>query len=505
MRKIASIGFIAANILAAALLIWCRSEASVAGNAAMLFCLGIIALDLLYIAFSKNRFGLWFIVGEIALLLLCHYPRQAASTDLGNMTSVSVVAAVAMIAMPLLAVPFFVLELRGIGRDAKPWPTPLRQLRPFVAPALLVGLLALAFLGYDSVYNYGYSAHEFTTTRADYLLLGVIFMVSCLFLNLFIGDKEGTWREYLRRNIALLTVFAALSGFGLSCFLRSYTSVKGDAAAAEQDYAAMFGESSADYDGDARAVPLSLPELLFGIRNDDNYTIEFDKVYTTIDEGPFAGLRLAYDAYLPADPGAHRSAVVMLHGSGQDKSGVDTPQRNKYLASKGYAVYTLQVGDWNEANTNYPKDVPRDWEFMLGNLDRFFAYATEHEDANFDSVFLMGSSMGGFLLTDYLYNFEHKYQEYGVKIRGLVPLYGVNGNAEIDSESLPALIYVGDHDGYVNVGDVYALREKYREAGNKNAIALTVSYGGHSCDIEFNSRGGQLEIYFLERFFGKLR
>lgn len=493
------------NVLAFALLLCVRNAESAAGNALFAACLGLLAVDLLWAAFAKNSLGLWLFPAEIALVLLCHYPRQFASVDIHNLRGTSLLAACAMFAMPLAAGLFFALDALGVGRA---WKEPgfLRMLKRLTAPALLGGLFFFALLGYDNMHNFGYSVHEFTTTRADYLLAALIFMISCLFLRLFWEAREGGWKEHLWRHFSILTIFAVLAGYGSFGLLRGYLAFGRDAAAAEKEYTAMFGEPSADYAG-ARQIPMSLPALFFGIRNGEDYEVVPDVVYCTVEEeGIFAGMRLAYDMYRPTAPDAHRSAVVMLHGSGGDKSKTDNPQRSRYLASKGYTVFELQVGDWGEKGTGFPEGADTDWEFMLRNIDRFFACAAAHESgANFDSAFLMGSSMGGFLTTDYVYRFEHTYQDHGVRIRGIAPLYGVISEAEIDADSLPAFIFVGDHDGYVNVGDIYRLREKYREAGNPNALALTVSYGGHSCDIEFSSRPGQLQLYYLERFFGQLR
>ena len=506
MRKTLSIALCAANAAALAVMAALYAGgASRLGNALMLCCLAVLAADMLYAAFAKNRLGFWLIPAQAGLLLLSYFARQAASNDFGSIDSVSALNLAALLAMPLLAVAFLVLDLIGIGRKELRLPKFLRLLQWLLPPVLLVGLFTFALFGFDHVYNYGYSYHEYTTTRGDFLFLAMIFAVSCLFLRQFLRERQGEWRDYLKRNVAVLTVFAALAGFGTACFLRGYTSLQSDVAAAEADYRAMFGESSRDFQG-GRAVPLSVPGLFFGVRNGEGYEVTRDVVYRTVESGDFAGLRLAYDAYLPTDPDAHRSVVVMLHGSGGDKSEGNKLHLNKYLADKGYAVYDLQVGDFNEKNTNYPQGIDRDWDFMLESIDVFFAHATQHEsaNANFDSVFLVGSSMGGFLLTDYAYNYGNTYREHGVRIRGLVPLYGVS-SGPIDENSPPVLIYTGDHDGYINLGEVYGLREEYRQAGNRNAIALTVSFGGHGCDSQFSCRGAQLELYYLERFLGKLK
>ena len=501
MRKKALIGFLCANLAVLGLFVRYWDAASTAGNIAMLFCLGVLAANLIYAAFAKNRLGFWLIPAQAGLLLLAYFSRQWASTDIDNLRSVSTINAGAMVAMPLLAGAFFALDIAGVGRKPLRLPKALCFLRWLLPPVLLVGLFTFALFGFDHVYNYGYSYHEYTTTRGDFLFLAMIFAIACLFLRQFIADREGDWKDYLRRNVALLTVFAALAGFGLACFSRGYISLKGDVAAAEADYEAMFGESSKDL-ADARAVPLSVPGLFFGVPNGEGYEITRDVAYRSVDEGDFAGLRLAYDAYLPTDPDAHRAVVVMLHGSGGDKTEGNKMHLNKYLAAKGYAVYDLQVGDWNEADTNYPEGVARDWDLMLGSLDAFFAYATRHENADFGSAFLIGGSMGGFLATDYIYNYAYRYADYGVDIRGIVPLYGAS-EAQITGDSLPVLIYTGDHDEIARPS--YALRERYREAGNPNAIALTVSFGGHGCDSQFSCRGAQLELYYLVRFLGKLR
>jgi len=508
-NRILKWSLLAANIAVFVLFFFIRNSVSVTGNVAMLFCLGVLAADLIYAAFVKNWLGFWFIPAQAGLVLTAYFARQAASSSHASLHSISTLNFIVMLAMPLLAVAFILLDLFGIGRKKIQLPASLRFLRWLLPPVLLVGLFTFALLGYDHVYNFGYSVHEYTTSRADFLFLAMIFVIACLFLRQFISSKQGSWGEYLKRSVAVLTIFTAVAGFGFASFLRGYTSLRSDIAAAEADYQAMFGQSSKEFSG--RAVPLSIPQLFFGVRHRNNYRIERDVTFRTVTEGDFAGLTLAFDAYYPMydaiDHPANDShgVIIWLHGSGGDKG--NRPHMCKYLASKGYVVYDLQMGDRNEKNTNFPEGLHRDWNLMLESIDAFFAFATEHESAyaNFDSVFIIGASMGGFLATDYIYNFEHSYQDHGVNIRGIIPLYGNVGDAEIDENSVPVLIYTGSHDGYINVRDVRQLREKYRDAGNDNAMFLEVSFAGHGPDDHFSSRGGQLKLYFLERFLGQLR
>lgn len=498
---------LAGNLVAAGLFFCLRDAVSAAGNAAMLCCLAVLAADLLYAIFAKNRLGFWLIPAQAGLLLLSYFARQSASDSFGSLHSVSTLNFIAMLAMPLLAAAFFALDLLGIGRKEIQLPAPLRFLRWLLPSVLLVGLFAFALLGYDHVYNYGYSYHEYAATRGDFLFMAVIFSITCLFLRQFIANKQDAWKEYLKRNIAVLTIFAAIAGFGFHSFSRGYLSFRNDVAAAEAEYQAMFGESSKAFPG--RAVPLSIPQLFFGVRNGD-YQVERDISYRTITEGDFSGLSLAYDAYYPSDSSEELpSVIIWLHGGGGDKG--HRLHTCKYLASKGYAVYDLQLGEPSEKNTNFPERMRGDWEatwnLALESIDAFFAHASVHEsaNANFDSVFIMGASRGGGMASEYIYLHAHRYQEYGVNVRGIVPLYGIARDAEIDADSLPAFIYTGSNDGYINVWEVRHLREKYSEAGNSSAMLLEVSFAGHGVDSHFSSRGSQLQLYYLERFLGQLR
>ena len=318
-NRILKWSLLAANILVLVFFILFRNSISVAGNIAMLFCLGVLAADLLYAAFVKNWLGFWLIPAQASLMLAAYFARQAASSSHSSLHSVSTLNFIAMLAMPLLAIVLAVLDLKGIGSREIKYPKPLRLLGWLLPPVMLVGLFTFALLGYDHAYNFGYSVHKYTTTRADFLFLFIIFAIACLFLRQFIASKQGSWGEYLKRSVAVLTVFAALAGFGFASFLRGYTSLRSDVAAAEADYRAMFGQSTQETPG--RVVPLSIPQLFFGIRHNANYRVVRDVAFRTITEGDFAGLSLAYDAYYPVnDADELPSVVIWLHGGGGGKN-----------------------------------------------------------------------------------------------------------------------------------------------------------------------------------------
>lgn len=270
----------------------------------------------------------------------------------------------------------------------------------------------------------------------------------------------------------------------------------------------VFADMNVESDENMRKLPYSVADEFIGVETDD-FVIKRDVLYYTSDEGEDKGLSLRYDMYLPENSGKDTSVLVNIHGSGGDKDTGNYAHRNKYFASRGYAVFDLQIGDWNESNTGFTENMYSS-ENMLFHIDKFFEYLSHHdENLNLSSVFITGVSMGGGLASKYAYSYDNHLRDYGIVLKGIIPVYpGYSPDSEdidnylnyVDSDSTPTMIVMGVSDCIVRTETVTETLNAFEGAGNHNCYALEISYAGHGSDSLMTGRTNQMIMYYAERF-----
>lgn len=271
----------------------------------------------------------------------------------------------------------------------------------------------------------------------------------------------------------------------------------------------FFSDISVETEDNMRKLPYSIADEFIGVKT-DGFEIKRDIVYYSSDDGVDAGLTLRCDMYLPDERDRNTSVLVNIHGSGGDKDIGNYAHRNKYFASRGYAVFDLQIGDWNENNTGF-KDGMRSSENMLFHIDKFFEYLSKNNDENLNlsSVFITGVSMGGGLASKYAYSYDNHLSDYGVTLKGIIPVYpGYNPDDEgidnylnyVNSDSVPTMIVMGINDCIVRTEAVTETLNAFETAGNPDCYALKISYAGHGSDSLMTGRTNQMIMYYAERF-----
>lgn len=282
-----------------------------------------------------------------------------------------------------------------------------------------------------------------------------------------------------------------------------------DAGAAKQSFESAFGAE------EIVKFPYSFADEFTGIEA-DGWQIKRDVAYYSADSGTDEGLTLRYDVYYPTAEDAHKSVLVNLHGSGGDKDIGNYAHRNKYFASLGYVVYDLQYGDWNEKSTGYTEEM-YSAENMLFHIDEFFRHEANGGNeygADFSSVFITGVSMGGGLASKYAYSYPNHLDEYGVVLKGIIPVYpgyhpddeGINNYLNyVTKDSVPCLIVMGTSDCIVRTETVAEAKAAYENAGNPYFAAVEISYAGHGSDSLMSGRTNQLLSYYAECFMEKLK
>lgn len=271
----------------------------------------------------------------------------------------------------------------------------------------------------------------------------------------------------------------------------------------------VFADMNVEPDKNMRKLPYSVADEFIGVET-NGFEIKRDVVYYTSDKGMDKGLSLRYDMYLPENSSKDTSVLVNIHGSGGDKDTGNYAHRNKYFAGRGYAVFDLQIGDWNESNTGFTEDMYSS-ENMLFHIDKFFEYLSNHNDENLNlsSVFITGVSMGGGFAGKYAYSYDNHLKDYGIVLKGIIPVYpGYSPDSEgidnylnyVDGDSVPTMIVMGVSDCIVRTETVTETLNAFEDAGNHNCYALEISYAGHGSDSLMTGRTNQMIMYYAERF-----
>jgi len=430
-------------------------------------------------------------------------------------------------------------------------------------------ITALLFvLNFASNYIAGLSAYTFSQNVIGIICLAAVYAVNIIFISAYIKKQKdykiNKWLEIAAfvlsfglllsfiaaglvslfaktpintNTVNLAPVFIILSVFAFSVFRYFNSGLKAseilkyagaalciaaiipyavteaaaykDADAARRSFEAAFGSEESE------KYPYSFADEFSGVKT-DGWQIKRDVAYYSADSGTDKGLTLRYDVYYPAAEDAHKSVLVNLHGSGGDKDTGNYAHRNKYFASLGYVVYDLQFGDWNEKDTGFAEEM-YGAENMLFHIDEFFRYEVNGGNeygADFSSVFITGVSMGGGLASKYAYSYPNNLDEYGVVLKGIIPVYpgyhpddeGINNYLNyVDKDSVPCLVIMGRSDCIVRPETVGETLAAYEKADNPNCAAVEISYAGHGSDSLMSGRTNQLLSHYAACFMEKLK
>jgi len=364
----------------------------------------------------------------------------------------------------------------------------------FLFSIIIVGLISL------------FAHTPINTNTVNLSLLFIVLSISVCALTLIVS---GGFKSKKIKYLACLTAAIAVIPLAILQF-----GVADDSKQADTNLNQIFPNiESAE---DMRAVPYSFADEFVGIETDD-FVIKRDIVYYSSSSGADSGLNLKYDMYLPTDETACKSVLVNLHGSGGDKDIGNYAHRNKYFASRGYVVFDLQYGDWNESNTGFNENMySHSSESFLFYIDKFFEYLSENNDSGADlsSVFITGVSMGGSLTSKYAYSYDNHLDDYGITLKGIIPVYpayrpdddGIDNYLNyVDANSVPTMVVMGTSDCIVRPQALGETVDAFSNAGNPNCFPLEISYAGHGSDSLMTGRFNQLFIYYTERFMAELR
>lgn len=364
---------------------------------------------------------------------------------------------------------------------------------------LLVSLFIVTIL---AVYAQGTSAINTNIVNLSMVLIAL----ACFGLSLILVVLKDSKNRY-----RMTAIIASCIMFVLVALPFAITEGTGytDAINAKASFVKAFGEEGLITTDNMSTRPYSFAHEFVGVRTGD-YAIERDVEYYKGTEQN-SELTLRYDVYYPTNENAHRAVLLNLHGAGGDKDIGNYAHRNKYFASRGYVVYDLQYGDFNEKNTGFVGY--SSYQTYLYHIDCFFDFAVKNNslNADFSNTFISGVSMGGGLTSVYGY-FHSDIKD--VTLKGIIPIYPgyspigtdeTNYLTGVTKDSVPTLIFMSMSDVIVRTETLNETLEAYHKVGNPYCVAVMLSYAGHGCDSLMSGRSNQLINYYTERFMHVLR
>lgn len=291
--------------------------------------------------------------------------------------------------------------------------------------------------------------------------------------------------------------------------------------------AGMSQELGADYQqkipvelkSNMRKHPFILTDVFRGI------PLTKTRHLTGINFATPAGVPLNMEVYQPPKVGKYPALVVIYGGGWQSGNPSVNPQFNRYMAARGYTVFSI---DYRHA-PQYK--FPAQLDDVRSALDFIRSHAAEYE-ADAEKMVLLGRSAGAHLAM------LAAYEPDAPPIRAVVNFYGpvnltqgynkppipdpINARAVLTAflggspQELPMLYEIASPINYV-VPDlpptllIYGSRDgvvkarfgrkMYKKLQSKNtAVFLEIPWAEHSFDSIFNGVSNQLALYYTERF-----
>jgi len=362
------------------------------------------------------------------------------------------------------------------------------------------------------------------------------------------------------RKFWIIPLFMGL--FAMASLTLPFVGIPQSVREGDSQFQAVFGENYMDsipysIKTHFRARPFNLWDLLnFHDTFDCNYTKDCGP-YLTV---PIYNDSFYFDYYCPTTGEGPFPTIINIHGGGWvigNKGIGNVPQISRYLAQQGYAVFDIQyglyqlpqdqsIGRWVRRINNLMGRPPANKSYIisemavqiLGNFTDYLVAHAAHYKVNTSCVYVMGRSAGA-QLTGLFLGFNSTYKHIfnnTLKLKGLIlfyppanmtalaqsatndPMFGsffediIGGTPEINvslyrnlspihlvDESAPPCLILQGHYDMLPLSDAYNLQVRFQQF-NRTAILVTFPFQGHAFDLVFNSPGGQVSTYYVERF-----
>lgn len=469
--------------------------------------IAIFSINVIYIALTNRKFGYAIVLVTLILFIVNFAGNYLIGLSVFRNSS-SVVAIIALALIPAITIAYLTLAVFGYIKIEKE-PKPKYNIFRYISAAVLsLGLVALVIVGIVTFTSTSAINTNVVNLATIMIMLAVvIFAVIIKLLDLRVNKfkfKKTVACIMLTLTFVSITQFSIIEGVAYA-----------DDTINSSEFTRVFGAVDKAKLDNPRQRGYCYADNFFGVET-KNYEVKNDVEFYVGKSQHNKNLSLKFDMYYPIYKSAHKSVLINLHGRGGDKDIGNYAHRNKYFASRGYVVFDIQYGDFNEKNTNVDSSVNND-KYFQGYVDQFFLYVLENNEvgADFKNTFLTGVSLGGGIVSGYAYTFEKVAAlNENFEIKGIIPVYPGYSNKSsgtsnylnyVTKESPPCLLVMSLSDTVVDVKVIDYTRQAYLDASNPNFACIGVTYAGHGSDSLLSGRFNQAYMYYTERFMASQR
>lgn len=357
--------------------------------------------------------------------------------------------------------------------------------------------------------------------------------------------------SFMKNRLGTLTIIILIAFMLIVTFI-PYMMIPSRTSDADNQFLQVYGAAYTNLDtSNMRATPFSIYDSLFGVPIDEGkFSVQTNILYLNNGNDSFY-----FDWYKPVGEGPF-PAVIMIHGGGWvigDKAGGNMLLFSKYLASRGYVVFDIQYGVYNVT------DLPEMGDFAVAfgqisklitpNYNRSYTIQQQLENiayftkvlgwnaskyhADISKVFVAGRSAGGHMASIVTLGYRNplfagnfsplinitagiwiypptnltksRSTFFDKLLTGSLPLdlqykkFSASFLIKNSTITPPILMLMGDKDGVVGYQTDVEF-QAYAKTLNKTCIFVTIPWAGHAFDLVFQSYGGQMSTYYIERF-----
>ncbi|MDD1778248.1 MAG: alpha/beta hydrolase [Candidatus Helarchaeota archaeon] len=371
-------------------------------------------------------------------------------------------------------------------------------------------------------------------------LLCLIYIVSGIIIIRF---------SFMKNRVGALTLIIIVAFMLIVTFI-PYTMIPYKASDADNQLFQTYGAAYTNLDtANMRPVVFSIYDSFFGVPIDEGkFSVESNIRYLNNGYDSFY-----FDWYKPLGEGPF-PVIIAIHGGGWvigDKAGGNMLLFNKYFASKGYVVFDLQYGVYNASDLTEMGEFSQVFSMISSLITPNYnlsygiqqqleniAYFTKVLEANrtkyhadLNRTFIAGRSAGGHMASIVTLGYKNplfagnfsslmnitagiwfypptnltKTPFFDKLLVGSAPLdfqYKKFSAAFLIKNSTvvpPIMMVMGDKDGVVGY-QANVEFQAYAKSLNKTCIFVTIPWGGHAFDLDFQTYGGQMSTYYIERF-----
>ncbi|NVM53443.1 MAG: alpha/beta hydrolase [Candidatus Helarchaeota archaeon] len=359
--------------------------------------------------------------------------------------------------------------------------------------------------------------------------------------------------SFMKNRKGALTVIGICIFILIFAFM-PYISIPFGISAADNQMVQTYGVAYTNLDTSSmRPTPYSIFDNFFGFPIDESqFSVQTDILYLNNGNDSFY-----FDWYKPNGPGPF-PVIIALHGGGWvigNKGPGNVIPFNKYFASKGYVVFDIQygvydisalggeMGGFGEAFSlirdlitpayNESYTIEQQVE-NIGYFTKMLELNSTKYHADLNNTFVVGRSAGAHMASVVTLGYKNplftgnfsatmnitggiwfypptNLSKIGASftdtlLAGSLPLAEqydkFSASFLIDNSTVvpPIMIVHGTKDKMVDYPTQGVEFYEYAKGLGKKCVLITIPWAGHGFDINFQTFGGQISTYYIERF-----